>query len=293
VLGPAGVSAEAYFPLRILLSPEQRESGGGRHMVIFVEKETINARVNPVGLSSVTGGGIIPALIDQTVEGSRKQKAEGPLAEVRAALADYDLKISAVAAAEDIKKNIEWLDVNRIVATDIDPLTPDDVSAITDAEVLTIQYRLEIEPRFDSIKLWAHVELVEKELLKQISLKKIKKKKTTPGLKFSQDFICFVPLRGEKGDINQNAAKWISDGGKPIADSIDLAFAGVAKMLATALTTVEDDAKIVKRRKAKRVGYSAKAVENYYGKLVSEDETGTLIETQFGEWVYYYWPTQT
>lgn len=167
-------------------------------LLIFVEKETINARVNPVGLSSVTGGGIIPALIDQTVKGSRKQKAEDPLAEVRASLADYDLKVNAVAAAENIKKNIEWLDVNRIVATDIDPLTADDVSAITDAEVLTIQYRLEIEPRFDSIKLWAHVELVEKELLKQISLKKIKKKKTTPGLKFSQDFICFVPLRGEK-----------------------------------------------------------------------------------------------
>ncbi len=261
-------------------------------MVIFVEKETINSRVNPVGLSSVTGGGIVPALIDQTIEGSRKQKAEDPLAEVRASLADYDLKISAVAAADHVKKNIEWLGVDRIVATDIDPLPPDDVSAITDAEVLTLQYRLEIEPRFDAIKLWAHAELVDKELLKELSLKKIKKKKTTPGLKFSQDFICFVPLRGAKGDINENAAQWIGDGGKPIKDSIDLALAGVARMLTTALAVVEDDAKIVKSRKAKRVGYSAKAVENYYGKPVSEDETGTVIETQFGEWVYYYWPTQ-
>lgn len=292
VLGSANAGAEAYFPLRILLPPDQRESSGSRQIVLFTEQEKIDSRVNPVGLSSVTGGGLIPALIDQTVEDSRKQKAADPLNEVRAALADYDLKSKAVAAAAHIRTQLEWLGVNSIVASDIDPLPAADLSAIPDAEVMTIQYRLAIEPRFDSIKLWAHAELVTKELLKQSSLGKIKKKKSTAGLKFSQDFICFVPLRGDTGSIEENAAKWTSDGGKPIEDSIDLALAGVARMVATALTVVEEDTKIVKSRKAKRVGYSEKTAENYYGKVVSEDETGTLIETQFGEWVYYYWPTR-
>lgn len=230
-------------------------------------------------------------LIDQGVEDSRRNQAATPLEEVRAALQDYDFKNQAATAAEGIQGQLEWFKVNKIVTTD-DPLSPDDVAAIPDAEVMTIQYRLRLEPRFDAIQLWTHVELVTKDLLEQSSHSKVKRKKNTPGLNFSQDFICFVPLRGATDKAPENATRWASDGGKSIEDSIDLALAGIARMVNTALTVSEADTKAVKSKKAQRVGYSKKNGENYYGKIVSEDETGTMLETQFGEWVYYYWPTR-
>jgi hypothetical protein len=58
-----------------------------------------------------------------------------------------------------------------------------------------------------------------------------------------------------------------------------------------ALTVTEADRQIVNAKKARRVGYSDRAADNYSGKIVTEDDSGTLLETQLGQWVYYYWPT--
>lgn len=292
LLASTVANAESYFPLRVLLAPEQRIQASGRQVLVMTEKELLNSRVNQLGLASALGGGFVNALIDQAVEDSRKEKAEGPLEEIRASIASYDLNKKVVEAATQISTNLEWLSVKEVRSTRGIELPSENLSSMAEAELLIIQYKFQIEPRFDSIRLFAHAELVTKELVEKMTLGKIKKSKSTDGLKFSQDFICFVPLQDKKSDMLGNAAEWANNNGELTRQSIELAISGVTKMMTKALTVTEAERKIVSEKKATRVGYSEKAVENISGKIVSEDETGTLLETKFGEWVYYYWPTQ-
>lgn len=69
--------------------------------------------MQPVGLSSVAGG-LLPALIDGQIEGSRKEKAADPLLTVRSAISDYDLEKRSIESLAALGKKLPWLTVTDV-----------------------------------------------------------------------------------------------------------------------------------------------------------------------------------
>jgi hypothetical protein len=290
LIAPVLANATGYWPLQILLAPEQRIRPEGRQIYVITDKELLASRIQPLGLASVMGGGLLGPAIDQAVETSREQKSQGPLEDIKRSLSNYDLGQKAVEAAAPLSSTLSWLNVKGIRSVVGKELQQEDISTMTGVEALIIQYKFQVEPRFDSIRLTAHADLVTKDLMANLISGTAKKTKSTDGLKFSQDFIVFVPLQNSTSDLHGNAALWADNGGEIARHSMDLALAGVTKLAIRALTVSEADRKVVSAKKAGRVGYSDRTADNYFGKILAEDDSGTLLETQLGQWVYYYWP---
>jgi len=57
---------------------------------IYLIHDKIHAEIEDSNVTSYTGGGLIPALIDAGIESSREDKAEVLLQPIRSAMADYD-----------------------------------------------------------------------------------------------------------------------------------------------------------------------------------------------------------
>lgn len=277
-------------PIDDLLSPDERARLQPLPVLVSVKLNQLDSRVNPVGLSSVAGG-LLPALIDSSIEGSRKDKAADPLQTVRAGMADYDLEKQSIKALAALGERLPWLTVTEVKSVGSFKKPAEVLDRASVPQALIVKYDYWIEPRFDSFQINADVKLVTREQNENSSGAK-KRTKNKDTVLFSRYFICFVPLRSPAADIGSNAALWAADGGKVTRESLDLALAKTAETIADALERSEEAQRNLNKQKEFRVGYSPKRVENYQGAIVTADETGTLLDTDISASVYYFWPTQ-
>src|SRR5436305_2101513 len=85
-------------PPKRALSPEARDIAGGRAAVVVSGQGEVKPEVNASNVAMVTGGGLIPALIDAAITQSRVNSAEKTVRVVRDALGTYDFDRHALEA---------------------------------------------------------------------------------------------------------------------------------------------------------------------------------------------------
>ncbi|TLY35247.1 MAG: hypothetical protein E6K61_13715 [Nitrospirae bacterium] len=85
---PGCVTTEpAYIPLAKEVSQQIKSSNA----VIVSTQDEIKADVEKSNVATYTGGGLIPALIDVAIEGSRSKSAEQDIKPIRDALVGFDM----------------------------------------------------------------------------------------------------------------------------------------------------------------------------------------------------------
>jgi hypothetical protein len=254
---------------RQLLDPSLREAPAGRLLYVLLNDGGLTAKTYALGLSSVAGG-ILPSAIEGSVNGSRQKTAAVLLAPITAALHGVDLNEKVINASTEIATGVPWLNAR------IDPVAD---SKSDSRQRVALDYWIQMEPKFDALGMNLLVQII------------------TPGKKkteviFRRYLSCFVPLQSPDSDANVNANRWASDDAALVRRALDLGLSRLSKMAVRGLQLTKSDLEPTKSLKFYRVGYSQKAVENNYGKIIEKDETGTMIETKFGDWAYYFWPTR-
>lgn len=270
-------SSFAMDTTRQLLDPSQRAVPDGRHLYVHLNDGGLTARTNSLGLTSIAGG-LIPGAIEGAVDDKRQKNASDLLTPITAALRDLDMEEKTVKASLEIASRLEWLDAQLDRDASAAAAGPSGTSGDSRQRV-SLDYGIQMEPRFDAIQL---------SLLIQISAPKAKKSE----MRFRQYFICFVPLRSPDLDPASNANRWADADAALVRNALDIGLSKLSDMAARGLQLTKSEVASTRSLKSYRVGYSKKAVENYYGRILEKDVTGTLIESKFGDWVYYYWPTR-
>jgi hypothetical protein len=253
---------------RQLLVPSQREAPDGRVLYVHLNGSALTARTNALGLSTVAGG-IVPSAIEGSVNDKRQKSASTLLAPITAALKNVNMNEEVTKASIQMASGISWLNAQ------LEPTQPSGDSR----QRVTLEYGIQMEPKFDALQLNLLVQIVSSGTKRSDVL-------------FRQFLICFVPLQAPDADPAANASRWGSDDAALVRSALDTGLSKLGKMASRGLQLTTSDVNATRSLKSYRVGYSQKAVENYYGKIVERDATGTMIETQFGDWVYYFWPTR-
>ncbi len=78
-------------------------------VVVVVEQQEINAAISGSNVAMMTGGGLIPALIDASIENAQAKDAEKLLAPIRDNLLDYDYPAILTKKIEGTLSQVDWL----------------------------------------------------------------------------------------------------------------------------------------------------------------------------------------
>jgi hypothetical protein len=221
-------------PAYIPLAKEMSQRINSSNAVIVSAQHEIKADVEKSMVATVTGGGLIPALIDVAVEHSRSKSAEEAIKPIRDALADFDIGEALQAALGTRLETIGWLNVKKSEIlydqkADLVPTlmaaSPEDVlvlitpsySLSTDFVTLTVESEVKVLPRA------AH-------LRASSDTKDSANGRVTPLYKNVVKHV--VPLP----DTTAPVAQWTKDGGTAIKEAIRQSIDSIASQIISSLT---------------------------------------------------------
>lgn len=154
------------------LNPSTLEYIKSTDVIVVVEQYEINARVAGSNMSVYMGGGLVPALIDASVEHEQAKKAEEFLAPIRDSLLDYDYPRVLEDTFRDKLAEVEWLAVaNTALEHEANPEQLLETYSASDASViLRIRIFYEFEHDLSSIYVRCDAGLWPKdEALREVS----------------------------------------------------------------------------------------------------------------------------
>lgn len=129
--------------------------------VLFVTQEEIGTEINVSNMATATGGGLIPALIDASVNADRTKKAEELVGPLRDKLIDYDFgaQLESAIEAELAETGVEGagsVDLQR--AIDKNTMADRVGASVADA-VMFINSTYKLTPDFDAVVATADVKV--------------------------------------------------------------------------------------------------------------------------------------
>jgi hypothetical protein len=268
-----------------VLPPEGRDVAGGRNLLVTVTQNEIIAGIQESNISAATGGGLLFALIDAGVNQSRTKKAEEAIVPVRDALADYQFDQKALVASQEIAQRVPWLGIQKSELNK-DPSNARFSKAIDESpgpQLLALTYDYLLDNNFSVAKLGVNVTLAPKALPKN---KKPESRALLANAVFNRGVICVMPLgKDASKELDQNAVVWAKDGGKLTEESLDRALAKIVELVPKALERTAEQEKAVKGKTQSMAGF--------VGRVVETDADGTLLVTNFQQWIYVFnAPTQ-
>lgn len=95
------------------LKPSTIEYIRSSDVIVVVEQQEINAAIAGSNVAMMTGGGLIPALIDASIENSQAKSAEKLLAPIRDNLLDYDYPAILKEKIESALRQVDWLQARQ------------------------------------------------------------------------------------------------------------------------------------------------------------------------------------
>ncbi len=84
-------------------------------VVLGVPQQEINAGIKQSKLALYTGGGLIPALIDASINDARTKEAEGLMSSLRDEMLNYDYSSVFKEELHQSLMQINWLNVNSVI----------------------------------------------------------------------------------------------------------------------------------------------------------------------------------
>jgi hypothetical protein len=210
---------------RTALVPAHVEKLKSVDAITTIAQPEIAADVDPSNIAMITGGGLIPALIDAAVESNRAKKAEVTITPLRDALIEFNGgETLRTQVSERMQSESEpLLPIRRVLITK--PMKPAEVLEQvrdTDADgLLLISADFRLTPAFDRVRVLVHVALYDKAV-------------TAAGGKpiYQNDLATFRALKG--GMPRDRAAaieQWSANKGGPMREALVECFAELADMI--------------------------------------------------------------
>jgi len=238
---PGCVTTEPpYIPLAKEVSQQIKSS----NVVIVSTQHEIKADVEKSNVTTYTGGGLIPALIDVAIERSRRKSAEEDIKPIRDALMDFDMGKELQASLGTRLDSIPWLNVKKTeVLSDTKPdLVPSLLGFSSEDALVLITPSYSLTSDFVTLKVESEVKVLPRaaHLRPSAEGKDSKKDQVTPLYK---DVVTHIaPLVTGASDTKAAAAEWSKDGGAVIKQAMKQSVDSIADKIVGSLTNPDSPA---------------------------------------------------
>ncbi len=127
--------------------------------VLIVKQSELGSDIDQSNISTVTGGGLIPALIDAGINSKRTKKAEALIGPIRDKLIDYDFATKLEGELEGQMKsvNIKGADDVKLVRAEDKQFRQTTLSGSDSDIVMFIDAGYKLSPDFDTVTATANV----------------------------------------------------------------------------------------------------------------------------------------
>lgn len=235
-------------------------------VVIGLSQEEIFAEIDQSNITAATGGGLLFALIDASVNSSRTEDAETLVAPIKDSLIEYNFPSEFEAALNAELQRLVWLNtINYQIKKPYSATDEDGVLSKASADIVFVfstSYRF--GPGFKSIKISSTVNgYANNEELKAIA------KNANPDIEkpllYKNSFAFSQPFQGEYTDSAQASKAWNNNNAEQVKTALTMGVTELAKMVATDLEIA-------------RAQYKDQSLQVGQGEQVTYDgKTGTLV----------------
>ena len=238
---PGCVTTEpAYIPLAKEVSQQIKSSNA----VIVSTQDEIKADVEKSNVATYTGGGLIPALIDVAIEGSRSKSAEQDIKPIWDALVGFDMGRELQTSLGNRLDSIPWLNVKKTeILYDTKPdLVPSLLASSSEDALVLITPSYSLTSDFVALKVESEVKVLPRaaQLRASSEGKGSKKEQVTPLYKNVVAHI--APLVTGASNRKAAAAEWSKDGGAVIKQAMKQSADRIANKIVKSLTNPDSPA---------------------------------------------------
>src|SRR5580704_16433625 len=99
---------------RVPISPDSRAQLGAVTGIVGLRQQEIGVEINASNVSAATGGGLIGAIVDASIDNSRAKKAESEVTPIRDALINYQPGNVLAADLQKALANVPGLSPSHI-----------------------------------------------------------------------------------------------------------------------------------------------------------------------------------
>ena len=225
-------------PAFIPLASEMSQRITSSNVVIVATQKELVADVDKSRVSTATGGGLIPALIDVAIESSRASSAEDNLRPIRNAIFDFEMGKELQQALGTRLDEVPWLHVKKTdVVYDKKAEQLGSLLAAGSEDVLVVispTYALSSD--FSVLRVESQIRVVPRAAqFKSQEDAKADEGKVTPLYKKSVSYLSSLATF-DPGSKEDAAKAWASDGGVRIKEALKQGVATVATRIVDSLT---------------------------------------------------------
>jgi hypothetical protein len=243
---------------------------GGRAVQVTVGQAEIKSDINPSNIAVYTGGGLIGALVQASVDAERAKKAEAAITPLRDALAGFDADGLAQSATKTAIAGVDWLNTDAVRFSK--DATPNGKSSALDSEsaaqIAFFDYTYDVGPDFSTVRVVVSMSFASKALPSGSAKPEARLKPRA--LAYAQKVTSVITLPDASKDINVNAQRWAADDAKLARQAVTLAFENAEKLIPRTLALTAADLKALKTKSNFVAG-------GYQGRPVEQEGGHTLL----------------
>lgn len=254
-----------------ILPESARSVEGGRAVHVNVAQPELAAAINPSNVSAATGGGLIGAMIDSSVQANRSGRAEIGITPIRATLFDFDVDELAIETTNAVTSRLPWFGGQPATfGRDPSPFAKNAaLDATTAAQVAFFDYGYEVSPDFSSVRVTVLITLANKV---DPTVRRPEQRLQSRYLAYSQTVTSVVQLANAT-TAEENSARWAANDGALVRQGLTTAFVDISTLIPRALQLTEAD------RQA--AAAAPRATDRTYpgARVIEQNEAGTLLFT--------------
>lgn len=215
------------------LQESARAVEGGRSVLVVIAQPEIAGAITPSNVTGAAGGGLIPALIDSSIQARRASNAEVGITPIRATLFDFDVDELAIEATRAVTDGLPWFQPQSLTfSRDTSPFA---LSAALDTaptgQVAIFHYAYELTPDFATLRVSVFVSLANKAMG---SLRQPEQRLLFRNLAYNQTITSWVQLANPTTP-EENARRWAANDGALVRDGLTTAFAQLTTLTPRAM----------------------------------------------------------
>ena len=154
------------------LQPSTLEYVRSSDVIVVVQQQEINAAIPGSNVAMITGGGLIPALIDASIENEQAKTAQKLLAPVRDNLLDYNCPAMLKEKMENALKEVDWLHARQfaIERKAMPEWLPEHFEQSQSSVILSVTAAYQLTADFTGIHMLCNIDMWPKdEQLREVS----------------------------------------------------------------------------------------------------------------------------
>ena len=255
-----------------VVAESARTVTGGRAVQVVVGQMEIKSDINPSNIAVYTGGGLLGAMVQASVDAERAKKAEAAISPLRDALTGFDADALAISATKTAIASVDWLHTDAVKFSK--DATVNAKSGVLDAEgaaqIAFFDYSYDVSPDFSAMRVVVSMSFANK--AQPSGSTKAEARLKPNALAYAQKVTSIITLPDAGKDINVNAQRWAADDARLARQAVTLAFANAEKLIPRTLALTPEDQKTMKAMKTKYV-----TVGGFQGRPLEQDGSHTLL----------------